>query len=69
MFEVIRHGTNRLDITLSGKLNADEMKIAMDALVSKSENIENGRMLYCSDNRRRVIVSAAIRGGFRLVNC
>lgn len=46
MFEVIRNGTNRLDITLSGKLNADEMKIAMDALVSKSENIENGRMLY-----------------------
>ncbi len=37
---------NRLDIELSGKLDTDEMKIALDELVSKAENIENGKMLY-----------------------
>jgi hypothetical protein len=46
MFEVIRNGLNRLDIQMSGKLNAEDMKIALDELVSKSKNIENGKMLY-----------------------
>jgi len=31
---------------LSGKLDAEEMKIALDELVSKSNDIENGKMLY-----------------------
>ena len=46
MFKVIPNGINRLDIELSGKLNAEDMKIALDDLVSKSKNIENGKMLY-----------------------
>jgi hypothetical protein len=46
MFKVTQIGKNRLDIELSGKLNADDMKIALDELVSKSKNIENGKMLY-----------------------
>lgn len=46
MFTVIRSGTNRLDITMSGKLNSEEMKKALDELVIKSENIESGRLLY-----------------------
>jgi SpoIIAA-like len=46
MFKVIRNGMNRLDIEMSGKLDAEEMKIALDELVSKSMNIENGKMLY-----------------------
>ena len=46
MFKVIPNGINRLDIELSGKLNAENMKIALDELVSKSQNIENGKMLY-----------------------
>jgi hypothetical protein len=37
---------NRLDIEMSGKLNAEEMRIALDELVNKSKNIENGKMLY-----------------------
>ena len=37
---------NRLDIEMSGKLNSEEMKIALDELVSKSKNIENGKILY-----------------------
>ena len=35
MFKVIQNGMNRLDITMSGKLNAEEMKISLDELVSK----------------------------------
>jgi len=46
MFKVILNGKNRLDIVLSGKLNTDDMKIALDELVDKSKNIENGKMLY-----------------------
>ena len=46
MFKVIPNGTNRLDIELSGKLDADDMKIALDELVSKSKDIESGQMLY-----------------------
>ena len=46
MFKVTQKGMNRLDIELSGKLNSEEMKIALDELVSKSKEIEKGRMLY-----------------------
>jgi len=46
VFKVTQIGTNRLDIEMSGSLNAEEMKVALDELVSKSEHIENGKMLY-----------------------
>ena len=46
MFKIMQNGLNRLDIELSGKLEADDMKIALDELVSKSKNINNGKMLY-----------------------
>ncbi len=46
MFKIIPNGINRLDIEMCGKLNSEDMKIALDELISKSQNIENGRMLY-----------------------
>jgi len=46
MFTVEQNGENRIDIQLSGRLDTEEMKMALDKLVSKSENIENGKMLY-----------------------
>ena len=46
MFKVIQNGTDRLDLEMSGKLDAEEVKTALDELVSKSKNIENGKMLY-----------------------
>lgn len=46
MLQVQRIGDNRLDIALSGKLDSDAMRAALDALVSKSEGIEHGQMLY-----------------------
>ena len=46
MFKVIHNGMNRLDIEMSGKLDAAGMRVVLDEIVSKSENIENGKMLY-----------------------
>ena len=46
MFKVIANAADRLDIELSGKLNSEDMKIALDELLSKSKSIENGKMLY-----------------------
>ena len=46
MFKIMQNGVNRLDIELSGKLDAEDMKIVLDELVSKSKKINNGKMLY-----------------------
>lgn len=46
MFTVTRVGPNRIDITYSGKLDSDEMSAALDDLVSNTEDIDNGRMLF-----------------------
>ena len=46
MFSIVQNGRNRLDVVLDGKLNAEEMKAALDDLADKSRHIENGRMLY-----------------------
>jgi hypothetical protein len=46
MFKVIQNGINRLDIKMSGKLNAEEMQVASDELVTKSKDIEKRKMLY-----------------------
>ena len=46
MFKITPNGENRLDIEMSGKLNAEDMNIALDEFVKKSKDIENGRMLY-----------------------
>ena len=46
MFKVTANGINRLDIELSGKLDAEEMKIALNEFIEKAENIKNGTILY-----------------------
>ena len=38
MFKVIQNGMNRLDIEMSGKLDSEEMKIALDELVERSRS-------------------------------
>ena len=42
MFKLIPNGNNGLDIELSGKLNAEDMKMALDDLVSKDEHRGRG---------------------------
>lgn len=46
MFKVIPNGTNRLDLEFGGKLDSEDMKEALDELISKSHGIESGRLLY-----------------------
>ncbi len=46
MFKVTKTGTNRLDIALSGKLDAEDMQKALDDLEKKSQDIQTGVMLY-----------------------
>lgn len=46
MFTVVPNGLNRLDLEFGGKLDSDDMRAALDELVSKSGSIESGRMLY-----------------------
>lgn len=46
MFKVVQNGENRLDIELSGKMDTEAMKLALDELEAKSAAIENGKMLY-----------------------
>lgn len=46
MFEVKRVGDNRLDIEMSGKLDAEQMGKALDTLTEQADGIENGVMLF-----------------------
>ncbi|MEM8843815.1 MAG: STAS/SEC14 domain-containing protein [Pseudomonadota bacterium] len=50
IFNVTVCGENRLDIELTGKLSAEDMKVALDELLGKSENVKQGRMLYTITN-------------------
>lgn len=50
MFKVTPNGPNRVDIDFSGKLNSEDMKLALDEFVSKTKDIEHGKMLYRIDD-------------------
>ena len=46
MFKVSRIDARRLDIEMSGKLDADEMKRALDELEAAARGVEQGIMLF-----------------------
>ena len=46
MFRIERTAENRLEITMSGRLDEDSMRSALDEIVAKTADIEEGRMLY-----------------------
>lgn len=46
MLKVTRVNNQRLDLELSGKLDSELMQTALDELINKACNIENGVMLY-----------------------
>lgn len=46
MFKVTKIGSNRLDLTLDGKLTSEQMTNALDELAEKSRGISDGKMLY-----------------------
>lgn len=46
MFIVNKINYQRIDIALSGKLDADQMKVGLDQFITLSETISQGKMLY-----------------------
>lgn len=46
MFKIERTGPDRMDIMMSGKLDSEGMRKALDELVERSEGISHGKMLY-----------------------
>ena len=46
MFDVIKRSAQRVDIELSGEIDADAMRKGLDALIEASEGVSRGRMLY-----------------------
>jgi hypothetical protein len=46
MLKITRPSANRVDIELSGTLDAETMRAALDDLIAKSEDVSAGCMLY-----------------------
>lgn len=45
-FSITRPSDNRLDIALTGQVDADDMRRLLDEFVEKAEGIERGLILY-----------------------
>ena len=46
MLTITQIAADQLNIELSGKIDADEMRRALDDLIERSETIQHGKMLY-----------------------
>lgn len=46
MLQIEKIGNQHLNITLSGRLNKEQMNQALDDLMAKSRGVEHGTMLY-----------------------
>jgi hypothetical protein len=46
MLSVSKSATDRINIELSGALDADEMRTALDQLITASEGISKGKLFY-----------------------
>ena len=46
MLKITKQSDDRVDITLSGKIDGLEMAVALDELIGLSDDISNGQMLY-----------------------
>ena len=60
MFRITPKGPNRVDIEFSGKLDRDDMKVALDELLTKTKDIRNGRMLYRVGDFKLPTISAFV---------
>lgn len=45
-FKITKPSPNRVDLELDGKLDADDMRTALDQLTELSADVENGKMFY-----------------------
>ena len=46
MFTISKPQPNRVDLDISGKIDSETMRAALDDLIEASKDVENGRMLY-----------------------
>ncbi|PRY80547.1 SpoIIAA-like protein [Yoonia maritima] len=46
MLKITKRSDDRVDIELSGKIDAIEMAAALDSLIEQSKDVHNGQMLY-----------------------
>ena len=46
MLKITKPNKDRVDISLNGGLEAEEIRQGLDDLIAKSEGVENGKMLY-----------------------
>lgn len=46
MLEIKKVGANRVEFKMSGRLDAEHMRAALDEITEKVEGIDNGVMLY-----------------------
>ncbi|MEI4233819.1 STAS/SEC14 domain-containing protein [Roseovarius sp. D22-M7] len=46
MLTITKPAENRVDIELSGRVDAEAMSTALDDLIAKSDDVTKGRMLY-----------------------
>jgi hypothetical protein len=46
MLTITKPKPNRVDVELSGTLDSETMRVALDDLIAKSDDVTNGRMLY-----------------------
>jgi hypothetical protein len=46
MFNVIRRSDRRMDVELEGRLNREDMKIALDSMISEAAGMQHARLLY-----------------------
>lgn len=46
MLTITKKGTDRIDIDLKGRIDAEGMRKALDEMLDLSEGITNGKMLY-----------------------
>lgn len=46
MLKITKTAPDRVDISLNGGLDAQEMRAGLDDLIAKSEDVTNGKMLY-----------------------
>lgn len=46
MLTITKPSANRLDLALSGSLNADQMRAGLEKLIAGAEGISGGKMLY-----------------------
>ncbi len=46
MIKITKTAADRIDITVKGEIDADDMRDGLDSLIAQSEDITQGKMLY-----------------------